>query len=49
MALVVGPEREHQPGDFNGDIGTVSTAVGLHGEEKNFHQISAVWGASENI
>lgn len=34
---------------FNSDIATVSAAVGLHGEEKNFHGISAVWGASGNI
>lgn len=50
MALVVGPERELWPGDFNVDIATVGAAGGLHGEEKSFHQISAVWGVrSGNI
>lgn len=49
MALVVGPEKECRPRDFNSSIETVSAAVVEHSEEKNFHQISAVWSASGNI
>lgn len=49
MAFVVGRERERWPRHFNGGIETASAAVVRHSEEKNFCQISAVWGASGNI
>lgn len=49
MALVVGPGRERRPRAFNGNIATAGAAAGLHSEEKNFRQISAVWGARGNV